>query len=145
MADEYQFANNAQSTVAADMGGGDVTLQVATGDGGLFPSVSTGDGKCFEILVKQGSTLEWMTCTNRTGDILTVTRGGANSFSAGAFVYHRLSAIALASFLQKGVYRTNAGDPNGLAALYAGEEILDTTNNEWYKHTSGTTWKLMSS
>jgi len=143
MADEYQFSNNAKSTLAADIGGGDTTLTVAAGDGGLFPAVSTGDGKCFEILVKQGSTLEWMTCTNRAGDVLTVTRGGANSFTAGAPVYHRLSATALASFLQKGVYRTNAGDPNGLAALYTGEEILDTNNDEWYKHITGTTWKKM--
>jgi len=97
------------------------------------------------ILVQEGATTEWMTVTDRSTDTFTVTRTGSNSFSAGAGVYLRLNATILATFLQKGVYRENGGDPDGLAAEYAGEEILDTGNNKWYKHITGTTWKLMSS
>ena len=146
MADEYQFSNNAKSSLAADIGGGDTSFDVATGEGALFPDVSAGDGECFMILVQEGATTEWMTVTDRSTDTFTVTRTGSNSFSAGAGVYLRLNATILATFLQKGVYRENAGSPDGsLAAEYAGEEVLDTTNNLWYKHISGTTWKLMSS
>lgn len=146
MTDEYQFTNNAETTLAADMGGGDITFTVKTGEGALFPSVASGDGKCFMILFKQGATEEWMTVTSRTGDSFTVTRSDSNSFTAGAPIYLRLNATVLGVFLQKGVYRTNAGSPDGsLAALYSGEEVLDTTNSEWYKHITGTTWKLMSS
>jgi len=145
MTDEYQFTNNAETTLAADMGGGDVTFTVATGEGALFPSVANGDGKSFMVLFKEGATEEWMTVTIRTGDGFTVTRTDSNSFTAGAAIYLRLNATILATFMQKGVYRTNGGDPDGLAADYAGEEMLDTDNNEWYKHVTGTIWKLMSS
>jgi len=146
MADEYQFTNNAESTLAAALGGGDISFAVAAGKGALFPAVAAADGQSFRILVKEGATEEWMTVTVRSTDTFTVTRTGSESFSAGAGVYHRLDATALATMIQKGVYRTNAGSPDGsLAAEYAGEEVLDTTNEEWYKHITGTTWKLMSS
>lgn len=146
MADEYQFTNHAESTLAAALGGGDTSFAVAAGEGALFPSVGVGDGQSFRILVKEGATEEWMTVTARSTDTFTVTRTGSESFSAGAYVYHRLDATALATFLQKGVYRTNAGSPDGsLAASYTGEEVLDSTNSEWYKHVTGTTWKKMSS
>jgi len=145
MADEYQFSNNAETTLAADMGGGDTTFTAKTGEAALFPSVGAGDGKCFMVLFVEGSTQEWMICTVRVGDDFTVTRSDSNSFGAGAHIYLRLNATILATFLQKGVYRTNGGDPNGLVADYAGEEMLDTDNDIWYKQTSGTTWKKMSS
>jgi hypothetical protein len=146
MTDEYQFTNHAESTLAAALGGGDTSFAVAAGEGALFPSVSAGDGKTFRILVKEGATEEWMTVTVRSTDTLTVTRIGSESFSAGAYVYHRLDATALATMIQKGFYRTNDGSPDGsLAASYAGEEVLDSTNIEWYKHITGTTWKKMSS
>jgi len=146
MTDEYQFTNNAESTLAADLGGGDISFAVAAGEGALFPSVAAGDGKAFRILVKEGATEAWMTVTVRSTDTFTVTRTDSESFSAGAYVYHRLDETALITMIQKGIYRTYAGSPDGLlAAAYAGEEVLDTTNEEWYKHITGTTWKLMSS
>lgn len=146
MTDEYQFTNNAETTLAADMGGGDTTFNSATGEGALFPSVASGDGKCFMVFFKEGATEEWMIVTIRTGDSFTVTRSDSNSFTAGAAIYLRLNATILDAFIQKGVYRTNAGSPDGsLAAAYAGEEVLDTTNSDWYKHITGTTWKKMSS
>ena len=146
MTDEYQFTNNAESTLAAAVGGGDTSFAVATGEGALFPSVASGDGKAFRILIKEGAIEEWMTVTIRSTDTFTVTRTGSESFSAGAHVYHRLDGTALLSMLQKGVYRTYAGSPDGLlGAQYTGEEVLDSTNSEWYKHLTGTTWKKMSS
>ena len=144
MAVTYKFANNAESELTSEIGASDVTLNVTTGDGALFPSVSSGDGNQFYVLVEEGSTSEWMICTARTGDALTVTRASsASSFSSGATVKLRLNATILDTFLQEGVYRTNAGSPNGsLAANYTGEEVLDSTNSLWYKHITSTTWKL---
>ena len=145
MTDEYQFTNNAVSTLAVDMGSGDATATVASGDGGLFPSVGAGDGEAFDILIIQGSTSEWMTVTARSSDILTVTRPDPQTFTAGATVSLRVNATILATFIQKGVYREYAGSPDGLlAAAYSGEEVLDTDNDKWYKHTTGTEWKVMS-
>jgi len=62
MADEYQFTNNAESTLAAALGGGDISFAVAAGKGALFPAVAAADGQSFRILVKEGATEEWMTC-----------------------------------------------------------------------------------
>lgn len=138
----YQFENNAESELTSQIGASDVTLNLTTGDGALFPSTTQ-----FYVLVEEGSTTEWMLCTARSGDALTVTRASsASSFSAGATVKLRLNATILDVFLQKGVYRTNAGNPNGsLAASYTGEEVLDSTNSTWYKHLTGTIWKATTS
>jgi hypothetical protein len=143
---EYLFTNNAETTLSADIGGGDVSLTVAAGDGSLFPATTALDGTGFYILVVEGSTKEWMLVDDRSGDVLSgITRGGSNSFNAGATIKLALNSVVLGNFIQKGVYRSNAGTPDGsLAAAYAGEEVFDSTNSIWYKHITGTTWKAMS-
>ncbi len=143
---EFDFSNNAESTLAQAIGGGDVSLQVATGDGALFPGVSAPDGKGFYILVIEGSTKEWMLVTVRSGDTLSgIIRGGANAFGAGATVRHAINATVLQQFLQKGVYRETATDPDGvLVADYTGEEVLQSTTDIWWKHVSSLLWKAMS-
>jgi hypothetical protein len=141
MADEFVFTNNAESTLAAPIGGGSTTLTVATGEGALFPNITAGGGEKFEILVVEGSTSEYMTVTARTGDVLSLTRTGSSSFDAGATVKLVLTATALAAMMQKGVHRTVTSDPNGvLAAEYDGEEVYDSTNETFYKHLTGTVW-----
>jgi hypothetical protein len=141
MSDEFVFTNNAESSLAAPIGGGSTSFTVATGEGALFPSIAGGGGEKFEILVQEGSTSEYMTCTSRTGDILSVTRTDSNSFDAGATVKLVLTSTALAAMLQKGVHRTVTANPDGtLAADYTGEEVYDSINETWYKHLTGTVW-----
>jgi len=139
---EFIFSNNAKSTLATDIGGGDVSFSVA--DGNNFPSPGSGQG--FYIIVEEGSKKEWMLVTSRAGNNFSgITREGSESFAAGSTVRLALNATILNQVLQKGVYRTNAGSPDGsLTAAYAGEEVLDTTNNTWYKHVTATTWKAMT-
>jgi len=142
---EYLFANNAESTLAADIGGADTNITVANGDGSKFPSVTADSGKAFYVLVSDGSKSEWMLCTARSGDTLTVTREGSNSFSAGASVKLVLNATILGCFLQKGVFRTVTSDPDGsLVAEYQGEEVYNSTTQRWWKHCEGTLWKEMT-
>jgi len=142
---EYLFENNAESTLAAEIGGGDSSFSVASGEGALFPAVTAGSGKGFFIRVKEGSTLAWMLVTARSTDSFSaVTRTESNSFSEGAFVKLIPNATILGQFLQKGVFRTVATSPDGsLAADYAGEEVYDSVAEKWYKQTTGTTWKEM--
>lgn len=143
---EYLFTNNAVSNLATDIGAADVSFAIDNGDGGLFPSPTTGQG--FYVLVTEGSKSEWMLVTVRAGDTLSgITRGSSpQSFSAGATVKLSINATILGQLLQKGVYRETGVAPNGvLAAAYSGEEVLLTTDNTWYKNTTGTEWKLMSS
>ena len=142
---EYIFKNNAQGALNAAIGTADVSFALESGDGALFPSPTT--GQAFHIKVVEGGTTEWMLCTTRSSDTLTVTRAAApHAFSAGADVYHMLHEDALNSFHQKGSERTVLVTPNGsLAAVYAGEEVYDSVTGIWWKHTTSTTWKAMNS
>lgn len=141
MADEFVFTNNAETTLAAPIGGGSVSLTVAAGEGALFPNIAPAGGEKFEILVQEGSVSEYMTVTARVGDQFSLSRTGANSFDAGATIKLVLTATALGAFMQKGVRRIVASDPNGvLAAEYDGEEVYDSVNETWYKHLTGTVW-----
>lgn len=144
--DEYQFENNATSTLADAIGGASLTFSVASGEGALFPSVTSGDGKAFYVIITDGTNSEWFKITVRSTDSFTAeSRTGSNSFAAGSTVALRLNATVLESFLQKGVYRTVSSSPDGsLSASYDGEEVYDSVNEKWYKHVTGTTWADMN-
>jgi len=140
----FIFTNNADGSLASGIGTADVSLSLESGEGADYPSPGTGEG--FHVCVVEGAKSEWMICTSRPSDTLTVTRDPVSpqAFSAGATVEHRLHADALNQFLQKGAERTVAADPNGSAAVYSGEEVFDSVNGIWYKHTTGTAWEAMN-
>jgi hypothetical protein len=141
---QYIFTNLAKSTLAAGIGGGDTSFSVASGEGALFPSPST--NQAFRILVKEGSKEEYMGVQVRAGDVFSsIIRGGANSFNAGAEVFHLVDKVTLENFQQKH-RRTTSTDPHGvLAAEYTGEEVYQTTTKQWWKHTEGLLWEQISS
>lgn len=140
----YIFTNNAKGVLESSIGISDVSLSLETGDGVLFPSPGAGEG--FHLIVFEGSKTEWMVCTNRSSNTLTVTRSGSpQTFSVGAKVHHRLHEDALNNILQKAAERTVAVDPDGsLAALYTGEEVYQSVTGVWWKHCTSTTWKEMN-
>lgn len=140
----YIFTNLAKSELATGIGGGDTSLTVLTGEGALFPSPST--NQAFRILVKEGSKQEFMSVQVRAADTFSsIIRGGANSFNAGAEVFHVADATALNNFQQKH-RRTTGTDPDGvLVADYTGEEVYQTVTKQWWKHTEGTAWEQISS
>lgn len=141
---EYLFKNQAKGTLEGNIGTGDTTLNLETGDGALFPSPGTGEG--FHIVVTEGANVEWMVCTARSSDAFTVTRGASPiAFNDGALVEHRLHEDALTAFMQKGDFRTVTTDPDGsLAAAYSGEEVYQSVSGVWWKHCVSTTWKEMN-
>lgn len=68
------FKNGASSLLAASIGAGDLTIQVASGDGAKYPS--PGVGEYFIVAIEDANgALEYCRCTSRLGDLLTVTRG----------------------------------------------------------------------
>lgn len=143
MATEYLFTNNAESTLNGAIGSGDSAISVQSEDASKFPSPGTDQG--FYVLVESGSIKAQMLCTSRSGAVLSVTRTDSYSFPDGSIVKLNIPAIVLTQFMQKGVYREYDGSPDGvLATAYEGEEVLDTTNNIWYKHVTGTVWKSMT-
>lgn len=142
---EFLFSNNATGSLETAIGGADVILSLQSGEGALFPSVSAGSGQGFYVKVESGSTSVFMLCTQRAGDALTVTRTESNSFPAGSTVKLVLNSTVLEHFMQQGVFRTVATDPDGsLAAEYAGEEVYQSVTEHWWKHITGTEWKVMT-
>ncbi len=141
---EYLFSNNAIGALNTAIGTGDTLLVLESGQGALFPS--PGAGEQFRLIVYEGSSFEWMTCTSVSGDSLTVTRGAVPlSFNIGADVEHRIEDQALENMLQKGTERIVTSDPDGsLAAQYFGEEVYQSVTGVWWKHTTGTEWKEMN-
>ena len=140
---EYIFTNEATGSLASAIGTADISIALESGDGANFPNPSS--GQAFHICVVEGATYEWMVCTARSTDTLTVTRSGSPSaFSAGATVEHRLHEDALNQMMQKGQERTVTTDPLGgsLVAAYDGEQVL--YGGDWYIHCTGTTWKIMN-
>jgi len=93
-----KLANNAVSRLAAALGASDTALSVQPGDGAKFPALSSGD--TFPLtLVKADGSLEIVTCTDKTTDVFTITRGQENTtpiaFSTGDRVELRLTAATL--------------------------------------------------
>lgn len=98
------FANNAASTLAADVSASGIGLALAVGDGTLFPEPEEGDG--FHVtLVDASGASEIVKVAARSGDVLTVVRGqegtGARAFPAGSAVELRLTAEAMAALVQR--------------------------------------------
>jgi frataxin-like iron-binding protein CyaY len=141
----YKFENNAEGKLENAIGAGDTSIELETGDGALFPTL--GAGEQFLAIIIEGSKSEWITVTDRAGDILTATRSGSpQSFDTGAAVELRMSGEILELFFQKGENRVVTEDPAGngsLAANYFGEEVYNSVNGKWWKHKSGTAWLEM--
>lgn len=78
------FANNAAGSLSSSINSSATTLALQTGEGALFPSPGASD--YFYVTLQEGSTIEVVKCTARSGDSLTVVRGQqgttAASFSA---------------------------------------------------------------
>lgn len=142
----YKFANApaVKATLDTLLGAADVTAYLTTGHGSKLPVLSTDE--VFRAVLVGGGNVEWVTVTARSGDTLTLTRGTpAYEFAAGSTIEHRLDAVAMDSFLQKGDFRTVATDPNGsLAARWTGEEVYQSATGVWWKHCTGTVWKEMN-
>lgn len=95
------FTNNASATIAASVTSSDVTITLASGQGGEFPSPGI-DQWFYATLVDSSNNLEIVKCTARSADTLTVIRGRdgttARAFAAGSLIEVRLVAAALADF-----------------------------------------------
>lgn len=95
--------NNAVSRLAASLTTGATSLSVTAGDGAKFPTPTGGDW--FPLtLIKPDGTLEIVSCTSRSGDVLTIVRAqegtAALAFNSGDRAELRVTAGALAEFGQ---------------------------------------------
>lgn len=135
---KYIATNNAESSLASGIAAGDVTLTLATGTGSLFPA--PGANEAFKLRIKEGTTMEIVDCTSRTGDVCTVTRARegttASSFSAGASVVNTITAEHMMSNIDCDNHvsgTTNkvytAAEQSKLAGIAYGAEV--NVNADW--------------
>lgn len=99
----FRFSNNSSTTLAASLASGALSLTVSAGTGALFPSLS--GGEVFNaVLMDSSNNLEIVQVTARTADTFTIVRAQegttARSFSSGDRVELRMTAAALANFVQ---------------------------------------------
>ena len=69
----FLYANFAHSELQAELLAGATTLQIDTVDAGKFPT--PGAGEAFRLVLYTDTQQEIVECTNRAGNILTITRG----------------------------------------------------------------------
>jgi len=150
------FTNNSSTTLASAILYTATSFTVATGTGSTFPAIGGGD--VAYITLTDGSTLEIVKVTGRSGDIFTCVRGQdgttAAPWAAGTTVQLRTTAAALTGMMQKannlsdlanaGNARTNLGvaigsnvqawdaDLDAIAALTGTLGVLrKTASNTW--------------
>lgn len=144
------FTNNAESTLAGAITNVATSLTVQGGDGANFPSPTGGDFFRIKAIRKSDGAVEFMTCTSRSTDTFTITRGEEGTtglaLAADDYIQHVPTAafytsMATVSDIQDGsaVYAAGSGsadvqtvtlDPVP-AALTDGMEVrwLPTANN----------------
>ena len=96
MSSNYQFTNNAATTLVSGILSGATSLTVATGTGALFPSLSGGNFFYCTLQNTAGTTVEIVKVTARSTDTFTIVRAQegttASAFSTGDKVELRLTA-----------------------------------------------------
>lgn len=99
----FRFSNNSSTTLAASLASGALSLTVSAGTGALFPALSSGE-TFNAVLMDSSNNLEIVQVTARTADTFTIVRAQegttARAFSSGDRVELRMTAAALANFVQ---------------------------------------------
>ncbi len=156
-----QYTNNATTILAATITNVSTSIQASTGQGALFPTL-TGSQYFTVAMQDTVGNIEYMKCTARSGDILTVTRAQegttALAFTANLARFElRDTALSMSNLYQKdgdtltgdmsggGHNITNAVLGSGIS-IEAATEIVNTpirgvtgvTTNEIIVPTDGT-------
>jgi hypothetical protein len=96
MSSNYQFTNNAATTLASSILIGATSLTVASGTGALFPTLTGGNFFYCTLQNTAGTTIEIVKVTARSTDTFTIVRAqestSASAFASGDKVELRLTA-----------------------------------------------------
>lgn len=98
------FTNLASSLLASGITNADTSLTVGSGEGALFPAPGAGQHAIIALEDVSGN-VEFVKCTGRTGDALTIVRAqegsAALAFASGSRVECRPTAGVIGGMLQK--------------------------------------------
>ena len=137
----FLFANNAASTLAANITNTATSCQLATGTGTLFPNPVSGSQQ-FALTFTDAATgliNEIVYVTARTGDVLTIVRAqegtAAVSWLAGDNADNLITAGSLAAFTQPPTGRTKLTANTNFYVLATGNDansgLANTTSGAW--------------
>ena len=150
---KHVYANKLYAHLAASATSSQVTLTIYPEEiTNLLASWEAGSWLYLCLMAPTG-TVEIVKMTGLSGNTLTVARGQggttARAWAAGTLVASRSVAEYLTRFLQKGIYRSGAYNPNDtLTGEFTGEKFYQTGPAEgqkrWWICTTGTKWRLLT-
>lgn len=150
---ELIFNSNARAFLKEGISNSATSIPLQPGGILAFIQAWTSSDELYLTFVDASQNYEIVKVTNMAqnvnGDVLTVERGQdgttAREWSPGTLIVQRIVAANYTRFMQKGVFRQVAYDPNGiLSAAYPGEKIQQAIagpSYSWWKNKSGTVWQ----
>lgn len=121
------LANNATTTLAADINSSATSIAVAATKGELFPAINTAGNYFYATLVNQQNDIEIIKCTARAGDVLTVERGQdgtlAQDWLAGDVIEMRINRAVLHD-IQAGIPVPVEEEPEPVVGVLAGMIVM---------------------
>lgn len=155
--DRHSYADNVWTQLLQDAGAGDPDFYITPGSTSmiaeLFRLSSTTDVFGYLTLFDKNGEIEIVKVISLDENILSVNRGQggttARAWRAGTILAGRLIAEHLDRFIQKGIYRSGAYNPNGvLTGAYTGEKFYQTgpanEQKRWWQNTVSSKWRLLS-
>lgn len=155
---QFNFANNARSTLAAALSSSGTQLTVQPGHGGRFPRAEATYDEIFSCILFQSDleTYEIVYATGRGGDVLTIERAKegtvALSFPPGAVIVHNATAAFFAQLVApRPSTPVLSGNINGAdvdlswTASTAGEITDPVVAYDVYRSEDGGSFGLLSS
>ncbi len=113
---EFLFANNAATTLAADIADSDLSLSVAVGTGSLFPSPAAGQQFNCTLVRASDNAIEIVKVTARSTDTFTIVRAQesttAKAFVTGDKVELRITNAGMANMVQDSDIGSTVGYPD---------------------------------
>jgi len=149
---EHLFNALAQSRITAGITASATSLTLIPGGVIDFLPGWISGKEFYCTLVDASANREIIKVTDIVDHTFTIERGqdssSARAWPVGTVIAQRCVAANFTRFMQKLDFRTITYNPNGvLTAAYPGEKVYYPgygNCQSWWKHTSGTTWKLIA-
>lgn len=149
---EHGFNNLAYSNTAQKISATDLTIPLIPLGGASFSGWDPGK-ELYLTLTNANKDIEIVKVTDIFNDSLIVERGQdgttAQAWEMGTIICQRGVAADFSGFLQKGVFRTDAVNPNGVYQVnYPGERFYQAGTTEctkrWFIGVEGTIWNVLA-
>lgn len=147
------FKNRLVTLITEEIGAADAEIRILAQDFGDWISGMASGDEYRAVLIDPRNVREVVKVKSdgsAAPDTLAVERGqegsGAKEWAKGTLIFQDITGEMLDGFIQRGIFRQGAFDPNAtLTALYFGEEFYQTDQRFWWKAVAAgsSVWKLI--